>query len=185
MIRLTEALSQTIGLKEACEVLNVPRSRVYRSRETKTELKPRPTPARALSAEEKTQVREVLNSERFCDQSPRQVYATLLDEDETYLCHWRTMYRILDEHDEVRERRQQSRHPQSSKPQLVATAPNMVWSWDITKLKGPQKWRYYYLYVILDIYSRYVVGWMMAHCEQVWRNGREVGLNFSGLADIG
>lgn len=165
MINLTEELAQTVGIKEACEVLNVPRSSVYRSRETKAEPKPRATPARALSAAEKGAVREVLNSERFCDQSPRQVYATLLDEDETYLCHWRTMYRILDEHDEVQERRQQSRHPHSSKPQLVATAPNMVWSWDISKLKGPTKWSYYYLYVILDIYSRYVVGWLIAEGE--------------------
>ncbi len=165
MIDLTEELAQTVGLKQACQMLNVPRSSVYRSRETPSEPKPRPSPTRALSAEEKAQVRQVLNSERFCDQSPRQVYATLLDEDETYLCHWRTMYRILDEHDEVRERRLQSRHPQSSKPQLVADAPNMVWSWDITKLPGSAKWSYYYLYVILDIYSRYVVGWLMAERE--------------------
>ena len=165
MMDLTAELAQTVGLKTACEMLNVPRSSVYRSRETPSEPKPRPTPARALSAEEKVQVREVLNSERFCDQSPRQVYATLLDEDETYLCHWRTMYRILAEHDEVRERRRQSRHPQASKPQLVANAPNLVWSWDITQLIGPAKGSYYYLYVILDIYSRYVVGWLMAEGE--------------------
>ena len=165
MIDLTEELAQTVGLKQACAVLNVPRSSVYRSRETPSEPKPRPSPARALSAEEKAQVRQVLNSERFCDQSPRQVYATLLDEDETYLCHWRTMYRILDEHDEVRERRRQSRHPQSSKPHLMADTPNRVWSWDITKLPGPAKWTAYYLYVILDIYSRYVVGWLVAERE--------------------
>ena len=113
----------------------------------------------------KEQVREVLNSERFCDQSPRQVYATLLDEDGTYLCHWRRMYRILAEHDEVRERRQQARHPQASKPHLVATGPHQVWSWDITKLPGSTKWRYYYLYVIIDVYSRYGVGWLIAERE--------------------
>lgn len=165
MISLTEELAQSVGSKPACEVLNVPRSSLYRSRAAVSEPRPRPTPARALSAEEKAQVRQVLNSERFCDSSPRQVYATLLDEDETYLCHWRTMYRILDEHAEVRERRQQKRHPQASKPHLVATAPNMVWSWDITKLPGPAKWTYYYLYVIVDIYSRYVVGWLIADKE--------------------
>ena len=162
MISLTEELAQTVGIKEACARLNVPRSSLYRSRQPVSAPKLRPSPARGLSVAEKGQVREILNSERFMDSSPRQVYATLLDEDETYLCHWRTMYRILEAHDEVRERRQQSRHPQAAKPQLVATAPNILWSWDITKLKGPTKWTYYYLYVILDVYSRYVVGWLIA-----------------------
>jgi putative transposase len=117
-----------------------------------------------LSQEEKTQVRQVLDSERFQDCAPRQVYATLLDEGE-YLCHWRTMYRILDEHGEVRERRNQLQHPVYTKPELLATAPNQLWSWDITKLKGPAKWTYYYLYVVLDVFSRYVVGWMVAERE--------------------
>jgi putative transposase len=106
----------------------------------------------------------VLNSERFQDCPPRQVYATLIDE-RIYLCHWRTMYRILKEHDEVRERRNQLKHPGYAKPELVATGPNQLWSWDITKLKGPAKWHYYYLYVILDIFSRYVVGWLLAEQE--------------------
>lgn len=101
------------------------------------------------------------NSERFQDQAPRTVYAALLD-DGIYLCHWRTMYSILNENDEVRERRDQLRHPDYKKPELLATEPNQVWSWDITKLLGPQKWTHYYLYVILDIYSRYVTGWMIA-----------------------
>jgi len=109
-------------------------------------------------------VRRVLNSERFQDSVPRQVYATLLDEGE-YLCHWRTMYRILDEHGEVRERRNQLQHPVYTKPELLARGPNQLWSWDITKLKGPAKWTYYYLYVILDVFSRYVVGWMVAERE--------------------
>jgi len=109
-------------------------------------------------------VRQVLNSERFQDSVPRQVYATLLDEGE-YLCHWRTMYRILDEHGEVRERRNQLQHPVYTKPELLARGPNQLWSWDITKLKGPAKWTYYYLYVILDVFSRYVVGWMVAERE--------------------
>jgi putative transposase len=105
-----------------------------------------------------------LNSDRFCDASPRQVYATLLDEGR-YVCHWRTMYRVLEEHDEVRERRNQLRHPSYAKPELLATAANQLWSWDITKLRGPEKWTYYYLYVLLDVFSRYVVGWMIARQE--------------------
>jgi putative transposase len=109
-------------------------------------------------------VRDVLNGERFQDCAPRQVYATLLDEG-IYLCHWRTMYRVLDEYGEVRERRKQLRHPAYTKPELLATAPNQVWSWDITKLKGAVKGRYYYLYVVLDIFSRYVVGWLLAERE--------------------
>jgi putative transposase len=109
-------------------------------------------------------VRETLNSERFMDKAPRQVYAALLDEGE-YLCHWRTMYRILAAHDEVRERRRIRRHPLYKKPELLATAPNQVWSWDITYLRGPHKWEHYPLYTVLDIYSRYVVGWMIAEVE--------------------
>ena len=105
-----------------------------------------------------------LNSERFADQSPRQVYAKLLDEGQ-YLCSVRTMYRILDENQSVRERRNQLTHPNYKKPELLASGPNEVWSWDITKLKGPEKWTYYYLYTIIDIYSRCTVGWMLAHRE--------------------
>ena len=110
------------------------------------------------------EVRQTLNSERFQDSSPRQVYATLLDEG-IYYCSWRTMYRVLDEHQEVRERRNQLRHPKYVKPELLTTRPNMLWSWDLTKLKGPVKWSYYYLYTILDVFSRYVVGWMIAERE--------------------
>ena len=109
-------------------------------------------------------VLEALNSERFCDTAPAAVYATLLDEG-GYLCSTRTMYRILSDAGQVRERRDQLRHPSYAKPELLATRPNQVWSWDITKLKGPVKWTYYYLYVILDIFSRYVVGWMVAMRE--------------------
>jgi putative transposase len=119
---------------------------------------------RALPSSERAEVRQVLNSERFADQPPREVYATLLDEG-TYLCSWRTMYRILDENQEVRERRNQLRHPQYAKPELLATQPNQLWSWDITKLLGPTKWTYYYLYNILDVFSRYSVGWMIAERE--------------------
>lgn len=119
---------------------------------------------RALSAEERAQVLAVLHEPRFCDLSPAEVYATLLDE-KRYLCSERTMYRILDSKREVRERRAQLQHPAYAAPQLLATRPNEVWSWDITKLLGPQKWSYFYLYVILDVFSRYVVGWMVADGE--------------------
>ncbi len=124
----------------------------------------RPTPPRTLSAEERHTVLETLNSPQFVDQAPAEVYARLLDEG-TYLCSIRTMYRLLDQHHEVRERRDQLQHPQYHKPELLATAPNQVWSWDITKLLGPTKWTYFHLYVILDIFSRYVVGWMLAGRE--------------------
>ena len=107
---------------------------------------------------------DTLNSERFVDQASTEVYATLLDAGK-YLCSVRTMYRILEEHAELRERRDQLRHPNYEKPVLLATGPNQVWSWDITKLLGPMKWVYFHLYVILDIFSRYVVGWMLAERE--------------------
>jgi putative transposase len=117
-----------------------------------------------LSCEERHTVLSVLNEERFCDQAPAEVYAGLLDEGK-YLCSERTMYRILAEHHQVRERRDQLRHPHYAAPELLASRPNEVWSWDITKLLGPAKWTYFYLYVILDIFSRYVVGWMVAYRE--------------------
>ena len=164
MIAASEELAKSIGVSAACQALGVPRSSLYRARQPEKEPRPRPTPERALSEDEKVQVRQVLNSERFQDCAPRQVYATLLDEG-VYLCHWRTMYRILDEHHEVRERRNQLQHPTYSKPELLARGPNQLWSWDITKLKGPRKWTYYYLYVILDVFSRYVPGWLLAECE--------------------
>ena len=157
-------LGEQIGVHRACETLNVARSRVYRARQPEREAKPRPTPAHALSEAERATVREVLNSERFMDQPPRQVYATLLDEG-TYLCHWRTMYRVLEAYGEVRERRRVRQHPTYKKPELLATAPNQVWSWDITWLRGANKLEKYPLYTVLDIYSRYVVGWMLAEVE--------------------
>jgi putative transposase len=157
-------LAAKVGTKRACEVLGVSRSSLYRARQPLSATPLRPVPAHALSLEERGQVREILNSERFMDQAPRQVYAALLDEGR-YLCHWRTMYRILAAHDEVRERRRLRRHPIYQKPELLATAPNQVWSWDITYLRGPHKWEHYPLYTVLDIYSRYVVGWMIAEVE--------------------
>ena len=157
-------LAARIGVKSACEVLKVGRSQVYRQRQPKAEPQPRATPAHALTAQERVEIREVLNSERFMDQAPRQVYAALLDEGQ-YLCHWRTMYRILAAHDEVRERRLIRRHPIYKKPELLATGSNQVWSWDITCLRGEATWLHYPLYTVLDIFSRYVVGWMIAEVE--------------------
>ena len=106
----------------------------------------------------------MLHSERFADTAPAEIYATLLDEG-VYVCSESTMYRLLRERGETRERRRQATHPAAVKPELVAHAPNRVWSWDITKLHGPAKWTYYYLYVALDIFSRYAVAWMVAHRE--------------------
>ena len=157
-------LAKKIGVKSACQALNVPRSRIYRERQPKAEPAPRPTPAHALSADERAEVRAALNSQRFMDQAPRQVYAALLDEGD-YLCHWRTMYRILAAHGEVGERRLIRRHPTYKKPELLAEHPNQVWSWDITWLRGAQKLEKYPLYTVLDIFSRYVVGWMIAEVE--------------------
>jgi putative transposase len=117
-----------------------------------------------LKAEERQQVLKMLHSEKFLDQAPQEVYAALLDEGQ-YLCSIRTLYRVLEANQEVKERRDQLRHPSYQKPELLATAPNQVWSWDITKLLGPVKWTYFCLYVILDIFSRFVVGWMVAHRE--------------------
>jgi putative transposase len=164
MIQVAEVLGQQVGLKRACEVLGVPRSSLYRARQLDTPPSPQPPSKRALSEAERRVVRDVLNSERFVDSAPRQVYAALLDEN-VYLCSWHTMYRILDEYQEVRERRNLLSHPAYAKPELLATAPNQLWSWDITKLLGPAKWTYFYLYVILDVFSRYVVGWMVAERE--------------------
>lgn len=124
----------------------------------------RTAPPRALTPDQRLQVRDLLNSDEFCDHAPRQVWARLLDQGR-YLCSWRTMYRILDAFAEVKERRNLRRHPTYTKPELMATVPNQVWSWDITKLRGSVKGLYYFLYVILDLFSRYVVGWMVATRE--------------------
>jgi len=152
----------------ACAALAVPRSSLYRQRQPVAApvapVPPRPLPARTLSESEKAQVRDLLNSERFQDQPPREVYAALLDEGQ-YHCSWRTMYRILDEHTEVRERRNQLRHPTYQRPELLATGAKQLWSWDITKLRGPTKGQFYYLYVILDVFSRYIPGWLIAERE--------------------
>lgn len=165
-MKAIEELIPEVSTVAACRSLGVPRATLYRSRRPRPEraATPRPKPTRALSEAERQQVVDVLHSEPFADKAPAEVYATLLDRGQ-YLCSIRTMYRILDGRREVRERRDQLRHPTYHKPQLVATAPNQVWSWDITKLLGPTKWTYFHLYVILDIFSRYVVGWMLASRE--------------------
>ena len=156
-----------LGTLSACRALGVSRSGLYRRR-TPAPARvrpPRPAPPRALSGDERAVVLEQLHSPRFLDASPAEVYATLLDEGR-YLCSERTMYRILAaEHGGVRERRNQLEHPPYTRPELLARAPNEVWSWDITKLKGPSKWTYFYMYVILDVYSRYIVGWTVQHRE--------------------
>jgi putative transposase len=188
-------LAPLVGVSAACGFLGVPRATYYRLRQQTDPAMAQPSASddaqvnpsapgraacvaeesvsafppsaqrRALTPHERARVREVLNSERFADCAPRTVYATLLDEQQ-YLCCWRTMYRILKEADEVRERRNLLRRTGYAAPELLATAPNQLWSWDITKLRGPIAWTYYYLYVILDVFSRAVVGWLIAEREE-------------------
>jgi len=158
-------VAPTLGVLASCAAFGVARASYYRKRAPVHGPKlPRTAPPRRLPDCERTQVLEVLHEPRFVDHAPLEVYAALLQEGR-YLCSPRTMHRILAEHSEVRERRNQLRHPSYQKPELLATAPNQLWSWDITKLLGPQKWTYYYLYVLLDVFSRYVVGWLVAHRE--------------------
>jgi putative transposase len=181
-MQAAKELACDVGVKPACAALGVSRATFYRRSETQQcheqdstthntgATAPRRSP-RALSEDERQTVLDALHEPRFVDRAPAAVYAQLLDENR-YLCSIRTMYRLLDANQEVRERRDQLRHPEYRKPELLATAPNQVWSWDITKLLGPAKWTYYYLYVIMDIYSRYVVGWMLAHHENADLAGR-------------
>ena len=160
-------LASTVGTSAACRALAMPRASYYRQRRSSIPpevRKLRPSPARALSPAECETVLTHLHGERFQDRSPAAVYATLLDAGE-YLCSIRSMYRLLKRRGECRERRDQLTHPPYQKPELLATAPNQLWSWDITKLLGPAKWTYFYLYVILDVFSRYVTGWMVAMRE--------------------
>jgi putative transposase len=162
-----EELSSWVGVKQACEHLAIPRSSVYRRRRRRFSSLPvgaLRSSARRLKDEEKSLILTCLHEERFQDCSPAQVYASLLD-DGQYHCSIRTMYRLLEKEGENRERRDQLIHPPYRKPELLATGPNQLWSWDITKLRGPVKWSFYYLYVILDVFSRYVTGWMIAYRE--------------------
>ena len=146
---------------------HVPRfNRHLKPRVVNVSNKPRPAPPLALKAEEKQTVIDLLHSSRFMDMAPHQVYAALLDEG-VYYCSIRTMYRYLNQvHGCVKERRRHVKRPKYKKPELLATGPNEIWSWDITKLRSMHKWTYFYLYVIMDIFSRYVVGWMVAYSEQ-------------------
>lgn len=152
----------TTGVAPVLDALGLSRATFYR-RQRRGDLVscPRPRPERALDATERREVLDTLHGPRFVDRAPAQVVATLLEEGR-YLCSTRTMYRILADEKEVRERRNQLRHPVYTKPELVARSPNEVWSWDITLLRTYEKWRYLYLYVLLDLFSRYVVGWLLA-----------------------
>ena len=163
MATVTE-VGPRLGIAPTCRALAVPRATFYRHRRARRAPRPGPASPRALSPGERMDVLTVLHEPRFVDLAPAEVYATLLDEGR-YLCSERTMYRVLAEHAEVRERRNQLRHPRYAVPELLARRPNELWNWDITKLLGPAKWTYFYLYVMLDVFSRYVVGWMVAHRE--------------------
>lgn len=157
-------LKDRLGVAPSCAAMGLARASFYRHQRPKVVLAARRISPRALSAAERESALAVLHEPRFADLAPAQVYTRLLDEGR-YLCSERTLYRILEAKKEVRERRDQLRHPVYQKPELLATAPNQVWSWDITKLLGPVKWTYFYLYVLLDIFSRYVTGWLLATRE--------------------
>jgi putative transposase len=165
MIAAVKKMGPALGYAPTCAALGLSRATFYRN--AKPSKAPRPArckPKQTLQADERSTVLAVLHEDRFVDQAPAEVYAQLLDEGR-HLCSIRTMYRVLAENAEVRDRRRQRLHPPYKKPELLATGPNQVWSWDITKLLGPQKWTYFYLYVLLDIFSRYVVGWLIAERE--------------------
>ncbi|MSR63670.1 MAG: IS3 family transposase, partial [Planctomycetes bacterium] len=161
-----------LGVRDACAAVGLPRATWYRAQTptshgtpgSQRETRPRKTSPRALSGAERQRVLDLVHEPRFVDLSVPQVWAASLDEG-NYLCSLSTMYRILGAQGEVRERRDQLRRPVYTRPELLATGPNQVWSWDITKLKGPRKWNYFHLYVILDVFSRKVVGWMVAPRE--------------------
>jgi len=162
-----EQLTPIVGTRPACRAVGASVASVYRRRRPSEPRprRPRQAPTRALSESEREAVLELLHSERFVDCAPAQVYATLLDEGR-YLASERTMYRLLAAcHGSVRERRDQLAHPAYAKPELLAERPNELWSWDISKLLGPARWTYFYLYVILDVFSRYAVGWTVQYRE--------------------
>ncbi len=159
-------LSSDIGKQPSCAAFGIPRASFYRFHFSQKPQRTNPSPPLALNLQEEKTVLDILHSEKYQDHTPYQVYASLLDEGE-YHCSIRTMYRLLHKaHGAVPQRRRQIKRPKYKKPELLAIKPNQVWSWDITKLKSNVKWTYFYLYVIMDIFSRYVVGWMVAHREQ-------------------
>jgi putative transposase len=161
-----DELAEHIDVKTACALLGRPRGSHYRAKAPRPVLEPapRPTPPNKLTDTERAQVLQVLTGERFADKSVAQTWATLLDEG-TYLCSQSTMHRILRDNHAAGERRRQATHPPRKRPELMATKPGQVWSWDITKLRGPVRGNYYDLYVVLDIFSRFVVAWPIAACE--------------------
>ena len=170
MIALVEEQGARLGIAPTCAALGLPRATFYRQRRRRPGAGPtvprmRRSPRQALAPTEREAVLALLHEEQFVDLPPAQVWAQLLDGGRVPPCSIRTMYRVLAANQEVRERRDQLRHPVYQKPELLATGPNQVWSWDITKLLGPVKWTYFYLYVLLDIFSRYVVGWLLARQE--------------------
>jgi putative transposase len=168
MRQAAQELAPVLGVRAACDALGVPRSSFYQARKPSgqpvTTRSPQPRSHRALTQQEEQRIRDLLNSERFVDQAPRTIYATLLDQGE-YAGSWRTMYRLLHQDEATRERRNQCRRPLYLAPELLATAPCHVWSWDITKLRGPYAGIWYSLYVVLDIFSRKIVGWLIATGE--------------------
>ncbi len=162
------ALTPLVGVRAACKAVGESKARYYRGHRVSpapspVETVPKPQP-RALTEHERKEVHNLLNCEENIDKAPASIYFELLDSG-IYLASVPTMYRILNDYDEVKERRRVASHPAKVKPELIATKPNSIWSWDITKLLGPQKWTYYYLYVIIDIFSRYIPGWMLARAE--------------------
>jgi putative transposase len=168
MIAVVEERRAQFGIAPLCDALGLARATFYRRRHGPPRAagaRPQRLPGHALTAAEREDVLALLHEDRFVDLPPAQVWARLLDAGHVPPCSIRTMYRVLAANAEVRERRHQLRHPAYHKPELLATRPNQVWSWDITKLLGPAKWTYYYLYVLLDIFSRYVVGWLLARQE--------------------
>ena len=181
-----DGLAEHVGTAAACALLGRSRASHYRAKNPPPPRPrtPRPAPANKLSAAERAHVLAVLTSQRFADKSVAQVWATLLDEG-TYLCSMSTMHRILREHDMAGERRRQASHPPRTRPELVATAPGQVWSWDITKLKGPERGVYYDLYVVLDIFSRFVVGWTIAAREdaEIAKNLLEHAMGIHGVPE--
>lgn len=161
-----DEVAEHVGVARACSLLGRSRAGHYRAKNPPParQARPRPVPVNKLSQAERAQVLAALTSEEFADKSVAQAWATLLDEG-TYLCSMSTMHRILRENGMAGERRRQATHPSRKRPELVATGPGQVWSWDITKLKGPVRGVYYDLYVVLDIYSRFVVAWTVAARE--------------------
>lgn len=164
-MKLVDQHAGEYGVNQACALLGVSRASYYRRKQrAQVPSAPNRRPPRKLTGEEEATVLETLNSDRFMDQAVPSVYITLLDEG-TYLCSPRTMYRILERQDQVRQRRHDREHPVYQKPELLATGPNQVWSWDITKIKGPKPWIFYNLYVVIDVFSRYVVAWSISEYE--------------------